>query len=206
MEKSDLTRREQNRIDAYRAIHRAAYRMTVIEESEPTVEEIAAEAGVSQRTFFNYFRSKEDAVFGLRSPRLTVRQAECLTQQDAENQLDTVVVVLFGVIRESIVDRSAFLERAKLLKAHASFRLNISRHIGACEGVVIESMAVEKGLDPQGPHYYSSLDERTRAMIILAGSVARYTFITHPDAITKESSEHVRAALEVFRQVMKETK
>lgn len=205
MEKTDLSRREQNRLDAYRGIHRAAFRMTVLENSVPTVEEIAASAGVSSRTLFNYFRSKEEAVIGLRQPKLTQVQRELLAQQSTTRQLDAVVLVLFDVIRNSIVDRAHFLERAVRLKSHADYRLNISRHLGACETVVLEGLAQSRGISPTSDDFMAELGERSRALVSIAGSVARFTFATHPEAVTEESSEHVRATLTLFRQVMKET-
>lgn len=185
-------------------MHRAAYRMVVLEESLPTVEQIAADSGVSPRTFFNYFRTKEEAIIGLRQPKLTDRQRECLAQEHNGSQFDAVVLVLFGVIRDSVVDRAHFLERVKHLKTHTEYRFNISRHLGECESVVLEGIAPTSESGGDGVSRYSEMEDRTRALIILAGSVARYTFATHPDAMTEDSSEHVRAALEVFRQVMKE--
>lgn len=185
-------------------MHRSAYRMTVLEEALPTVEQIAAASGVSPRTFFNYFRTKEEAIIGLRKPRLTDRQRECLSHEHNGSKFDAVVLVLFGVIRDSVVDRAHFLERVKLLKTHTEYRFNISRHLGECESVVLEGISPVSELGESTSAYFSDLEESTRALVILAGSVARFTFATHPDAMTEESSEHVRAALEVFRRVMKE--
>ena len=65
MNESAESRREQRKRETSRALTDAARRLT--EErgfAGFTIEELCAEVGVSRRTFFNYFESKENAVFG----------------------------------------------------------------------------------------------------------------------------------------------
>ncbi len=62
-EDSTLGRREQKKLDTRRAIRDAALELAAQCGLEGlTVEAIAHAAGVSPRTFFNYFSSKEDAL------------------------------------------------------------------------------------------------------------------------------------------------
>ena len=57
--------REQRKRETSRALTAAARRLTTEKGFAGfTVEELCAEVGVSRRTFFNYFESKENAVFG----------------------------------------------------------------------------------------------------------------------------------------------
>ena len=63
MEESTLGRREENKLRTRSALERAAARL--FEEQgfgATTVRDIAAAAGVGERTFFRYFPSKEDLV------------------------------------------------------------------------------------------------------------------------------------------------
>ena len=57
--------REQRKRETSRALTDAARRLTTKKGFAGfTIEEVCAEVGVSRRTFFNYFESKENAVFG----------------------------------------------------------------------------------------------------------------------------------------------
>lgn len=65
MNESADSLREQRRRETTRALTDAARRLTTERGFAGfTVEELCAEVGVSRRTFFNYFESKENAVFG----------------------------------------------------------------------------------------------------------------------------------------------
>ncbi len=58
-----LGRREQNKLDTRRAIAEAALTLARSQGAGAfTVDQIAAGAGVSRRTFFNYFHSAEEAL------------------------------------------------------------------------------------------------------------------------------------------------
>jgi AcrR family transcriptional regulator len=65
MDPSADSPREQRKRETSRALTSAARRWTIERGFAGfTIEELCAEAGVSRRTFFNYFESKENAVFG----------------------------------------------------------------------------------------------------------------------------------------------
>lgn len=65
MEQGADSLREQRKRETSRALTKVARRLTADQGFAGfTVEELCAEVGVSRRTFFNYFESKENAVFG----------------------------------------------------------------------------------------------------------------------------------------------
>src|SRR5699024_8245686 len=78
---TDESWRERKKQQTRAALHRAA--VTMVAErgvGGVTTEEIAEEAGVSPRTFFNYFPTKESAVLGM-GPDQPDRVAGWLTEQ-----------------------------------------------------------------------------------------------------------------------------
>ncbi len=65
MENNAPSLRDVRKRETIRALTDTARRLTIERGFAGfTVEEVCAEAGVSRRTFFNYFESKENAVFG----------------------------------------------------------------------------------------------------------------------------------------------
>ncbi|MEV4666405.1 TetR/AcrR family transcriptional regulator [Microbacterium sp. LWO12-1.2] len=65
MNESADSLREQRKRETSRALTEAARALTADHGFAGfTIEELCAEVGVSRRTFFNYFESKENAVFG----------------------------------------------------------------------------------------------------------------------------------------------
>jgi len=92
MSESAESLRDQRKRETSRALTDVARRLT----SEHgfagfTVEEVCAEVGVSRRTFFNYFESKENAVFGFAAidPRQEALEEDFVT--DGGDLLDDFI-------------------------------------------------------------------------------------------------------------------
>jgi len=79
---SDL--RSKKKLATYHALASAARALTIERGPDSvTIEEIADLAGVSPRTFFNYFSCKEEAIVGS-EPRMVASLAEQVEQRPAE--------------------------------------------------------------------------------------------------------------------------
>lgn len=86
--------REKKKRETHRALHQAALRLVDQDGLDAvTAEQISAEAGVSARTFFNYFPTKEQAVLGYYSdfPSILVRAFEARPLD--ETPWDSVIAV-----------------------------------------------------------------------------------------------------------------
>lgn len=76
--------RERKRVETIRRITDAGVRLFTERGYESTtLEAIAAEAGISRRTFFHYFKSKDDILLSLQKG-LGERVAEALARQPAQ--------------------------------------------------------------------------------------------------------------------------
>src|ERR1700748_3165466 len=95
--------RDRKRAATWASIHQAAAAAAMEQSdlSKVTVEEIAAEANLSPRAFFNYFPTKEDAILGLRAPFIDDNTAAAFVIADDDNLIEKVALLLFDVFEKT---------------------------------------------------------------------------------------------------------
>lgn len=105
-----------------------------------TVEEIAAAVEVSPRTFFRYFATKEEVLFGKDTEREEAL-AEFLGSRPAgEAPLDRLRASLLGYAAEFEHDREQLLRRAQVMVGTPSLRAAALAHEGAKEVAVTAAL------------------------------------------------------------------
>ena len=174
------TLRARKKAETWSAIHEAAAALAVRHGVEgTTVEAVAATAGVSPRTFFNYFPAKEDAVLGMRAPSL---DPELLDGFSLEHDLlGQVSRLLLAVSRSAYAGRDAE-RRRRLLQDHPSLGRRRHELMLEAEALVRHTLAELLARDPAwsagiGEH---RVDEVARMLVLLGGVPLRF-------AITAES-------------------
>src|SRR5262245_10871046 len=83
--------RERKKVETRRALQSAAGRLAAeLGPDGVTVEAIAAAAGVSARTFFNYFPSKDDAIAGVTPAHSSELLADLVDRPAGETPLEAL--------------------------------------------------------------------------------------------------------------------
>ncbi len=114
--------REQTRAVVRSLLARTALDLFIAEGyDETTLDDVAASAGVSRRTLFNYFRSKEDLALGG-----VIEQGEviarALAERPADEEIWTSLRAAFGVLEELQLFTEAHLEALALVFRHDALR------------------------------------------------------------------------------------
>lgn len=119
-ETGSLGLRERKRAETRSHLERAAVEITLRDGIEgATIDAISAAADVSPRTFFNYFDTKEDAILGLRDPKISDELvAESAARREGLPALDAVIGMLFDVFESSPPDLSLQRARHEIIHAH----------------------------------------------------------------------------------------
>jgi AcrR family transcriptional regulator len=108
--------REQNTRDRREALVEAAYQLFAEKGyAHTTMDEIAERAGLSRRTAFRYFASKEELVFPARETRLTMLRTE-LAPRDGERAFETVRRACLALARQFEADRERQLAQWRILR------------------------------------------------------------------------------------------
>jgi len=125
-----------------------------------TVEDIAAAADVSTRTFFNYFPSKEAALFGMDPDRVTELRQRVARDVPGGTALDALRAVMVSSaeaaaaeLRELGGDPADWLRLAK--RAHADPHLRAARaaQMAMVERAIAEGLAERLSADPERDPY-----------------------------------------------------
>lgn len=146
--------RHQRKLDTLAALRSTALRLALERGvSAITVADIATAAGVSRRTFFNYFATKEDVLVG-EAPQFTAYLHQALTERPeheppltaAEHALQDTYAVFFT---DDVRDR--IRARHQLLATHPEL---LGRHLAryaAFENVLTEALSArqDSNADPE---------------------------------------------------------
>jgi AcrR family transcriptional regulator len=186
--------RERKKLRTRRAIAGAALRLFAERGfEETTISDIAAAADVSPRTFFSYFRSKDDVVFAEMDERLTDIRARLAERPSGETPLATFRRVAEALLRAlAAEDGEHGAIQVALIRERPSLQAQALKRLSDAEE---DFVAVLREIAPD-------LDEVTAVTVMGVAfgglrSVITYCRAQHYDAErTREATERALAIVE----------
>lgn len=199
-----LSLRERQRRDSLRVVHRAA--VELVDESDltsATVDAIIARAGISRRTFFNYYASKEDAVLGTVAPSIPAPALAEFLDEDAGVDRFTRTIRLISAIMQTTREVGGLdaVELRRLVRRFPELRARLLQHTGAAERLVEEVLT---------EHFSKTSVDRAqaadsaRALLLLASAVMRFAYSRDPAVLVAPDGKAMKSAIAVFRAALAE--
>lgn len=196
--------RERKRLATRRAIQRAA--LTVVQEQgleAATVDEISRVAGVSPRTFFNYFPAKEDALLG-EPPTLAGNEAAEWFVQDRGAILDGLCRLIIAGSAEVTSDPELVSQRRTIGKRYPEIGARRLANLHHFEQELTE--LVTRRLGAEYPDMSESdVADRSRLLALTAFAFARHAWFRWIDQTegTRDLTELVAESFERGRLLVK---
>ena len=156
--------RERKKRETRRALNLAA--LDLVEEKgfgAVTTEEIAARAGVSARTFFNYFPSKEAAVIGTTGEELESYAAQLEEVRDGESPIGALRRILAGMLAPASIDRELRARRRRILLGEPALAPALVGNNIRIENALTAALERRLGVAPGG-----SLEPRVTVAVAIA--------------------------------------
>lgn len=141
--------RERKKAETRRALARAALRLA--ERLGPdgvTVEAIAERAGVSPRTFFNYFSSKDDAIAGVSADEPSELLEHLVARPESEDPGDALRQALRTTASSLEGQAADWAARNRLVQRFPQLAVRRAARLTEVERSVVEEVARRMGLDP----------------------------------------------------------
>jgi AcrR family transcriptional regulator len=154
-----------------------------------TIEEIAAEADVSHRTFYRYFGSKEDLVLGSVADLLEAMEAALAARPRDESVMDSIRAATVSLASEFTGDAADDRTRIDIVQAAPELQQRSIERQPLMEAVLVPFVAERLGLDPE-----TDLAPRVIASCCIAASRAALD-VWVAQGSTTPIVDHIDAAL-----------
>jgi AcrR family transcriptional regulator len=149
-----MTLRERKKLAAREALSWAAVRLATERGLEHVrVDEIAAEVGVSPRTFNNYFSSKEEAICAIGVDRQTRIREILLARPASEPLWDAVINAVLDQYTRHGEPHRDYVTRVRLMIGDAALRGEYLKAHAKVETVLAKGIAERMGVDPERDMY-----------------------------------------------------
>lgn len=201
MKQKPIGLRERQRLEVTAAIHDAAAELLLDNGwTATTTDMIAAKAGISSRTFFNHFATKEDAALGLRQLHVPDDAHNAFLASDAD-LLERAVMLTMSVLRTMTPDDGLDRRRATLVRTVPELRTRI-KYFSVTAGELIEPILVEELEQNQQIGESTDAQDAATALRMLSGTVIRFALTQDSGALSATPDSTLRTTIETFRKVI----
>lgn len=192
--------RERKKAETWHAIHDAAAELALDDDTRHvTVEAIASEAGISQRTFFNYFPTKEDAILGVRTPTVPELPADFLDEEGLiQRTTDLLLVVGRSTYAEGDAER-----RNRLFEKFPHLLLRRREMMIEGEDLVYQAIAAAMAEHPgwsEGLNGHS-VESAARMLTMAAGVPLRYLIVSGGMPGARLEPDSLTTALDLYQDL-----
>lgn len=163
-----------------------------------TIEEVCSEVGVSRRTFFNYFPSKEEAVFGIHEEDEAARFVEQFQSREARGWaavVDDLIDLAIDFARSAGIDAAEHAEFHAILEREPKLLARLIGMEREREQQLIQMVAEREGVPVTDP--------RARAVVDVVSTVMRSTAmrLSDPD-VAADFGAAILSTLAAHRAVL----
>jgi AcrR family transcriptional regulator len=193
MDTEECGLRERKKRQTREDLHRAA--LDLVEQkgfSAVTTDEIAARAGVSPRTFFNYYASKDGAVLGRSAQDLEEINDLLASRPADERPLDTLRTVILAALAPASFDMDLRAKRMKVLLHEPSLAPALVASNARIQDVLIKAIEARRGA--------TSPDLRIRLMVATALASVRACLEHHQAGGTGEIEDSIDRAFAMLAE------
>ncbi len=186
---NELTIRDRKRQTTATTIHTTAKAMALkVGLANVLVEDIATQAGVSRRTFFNYFATKDDAILGLQEPVLLPNAVEAF-KESTDNLLLRTVRLIIATNATALVQGASFKPAVALRKQHPELKVRFEHCAAKTEQLI--RPVIEQ---------YANKDD-VEVLLRLSGAILRYTYANDPKFQDDSIQKSVTTFLETINRI-----
>jgi AcrR family transcriptional regulator len=140
--RADVGLRARKQRATREAIHRIAVeRALAAGPTNVTAAEISEEAGVSARTFFNYFPTKEDAMLGFHEDLPTDDELAEFAESSEPDLMSELVHLMRNVFSSSPTDHDIMRDRRELVRQHPELLQRQMARVFSIEQRIIPAVA-----------------------------------------------------------------
>src|SRR5699024_8948930 len=192
----DISLRERKKLETRRLIRRVALDLASEKGLEElTVEAIAQGAGISPRTFFNYFSHKEDALVTDAAAAAAALHPQIVARPAEESPLHAIRAVIADNDIFSLMntERDRTLARQKLVQQHPSLVARQLHQQVLMEQTLSDAIAVRLGVD-------SSTDLRPALVAGVVGTAIRLTVLRWTASDEEKLSDMLLNAFDMLEE------
>lgn len=197
--------RDRKRAQTYRRIHEAAVELVGRDGlASATVSDIAERAGVSRRTFFNYYPCKEDAVLGIQEPKIPPRALEAFVAPDSSANADGEErfrrALHLTVSTMASIGPHTTPAMLDIVAVHPELVDRLRAQRDATQELLVTALS-ERLAEESGSLRAA---DSARALILLSGAVLRFARGSNPTFLDNPDPAAIAAAMTAFRTALKE--
>jgi AcrR family transcriptional regulator len=138
--------RERKKVATRLALHEAALRLVAERGADRvSIDDIAEQAGVSPRTFFNYFTSKDDALVGLDPDHATRLAADLAARPAGESAVQALRAVARAQATEMAEDPQLWPLRLQVVETNPTLVAKLAAAFSESDRVLATAIAERTG-------------------------------------------------------------
>lgn len=195
-----LSARESLKAQVWSDIHVAALSLAMNDGlAAATIDRIAEKSGISRRTFFNYFPSKEDAILGIREPVIPADALADFHTSTADN-LTRTVFFLARVFQAARPPSASKMTRRDVVQKFPDLLGHFARS-GEAVATLVEPVIRPLLAHPLTANSEAS-DGRDEAQMLVSAAKAIIisAYLKNPSIAQSDPTSSLTAAIITFRK------